>query len=278
MRGAVGMQMREPEDFERYLDGRLSARCGARRAISAIRRCSPRCCAAAGFDPDGLRGAGRRPGGEGAADRQHRGGGGARRVRRADLLRRRARCSSARTGSTSCARRCCADAARGEPAGSGRMQPFARQPLEGLDVEGLDEKAVEAGRQRVAPVFGRAVAGERRRARSKVGSVRRAPDARPRSRRCRAGRCRRIRPAAPRRGSRRRRPRRRATARTRCPLGSSSSCIRLAVSTLSSTTTMDAATANARGSGPAAARCAAVSRRQADDELGAAAGPGAVRP
>ena len=88
MRGAVGLQMRQPADFERYVDTIFRAMWEAPCNLgdpAVLAQVLQR----AGFDAEALAGAGRRPRGQGPARRQHRRGGGARRVRRADHVRRR---------------------------------------------------------------------------------------------------------------------------------------------------------------------------------------------
>jgi len=87
MRGAVGLQMRQPDDFTRYVDAVFHAMWVAPRNLGDPAEVAA-VLAAAGIDSDAFMAL------VGDAEVKarlvkHRGVGGARRVRRADLLRRR---------------------------------------------------------------------------------------------------------------------------------------------------------------------------------------------
>ena len=89
MRGATGLQLRQPADFERYVEtvyrAMWEAPCNMGDPVvlaQVLQR--------AGFDVEAPAGAGQRSRGQGPARRHHRRSGGARRVRRADDVRRRA--------------------------------------------------------------------------------------------------------------------------------------------------------------------------------------------
>ena len=105
MRGATGLQMHRPAEFLRYVEAVQRAMWETPRNLGDAGVLAAT-LTASGFDAAEAGRARRRARGQGQARRDDRGSGGARRLRRADLLRRRRRCSSARTGSNSCARRC----------------------------------------------------------------------------------------------------------------------------------------------------------------------------